>query len=363
MIEKSGSHALTATVHWLEGMCPDPSYSKSCLDLLRRHVRNYHPGREPPTSRAQKACTACHARKERCDGGYPCNRCQRRMITCSLTRPGTTRDERTHQEMQALFNPDVMGLAPGTSRWIAQDLIDIYFRDFHPTWPFLHRGTFKPSKEPCVLLQSMVMMGLWIKGDPASRDMARAFHHQLLSAIQAQRSQWYISEVVHPNHETPWPMATYQSILLLLIFAVLVAKQETTFDLNLRCQLPAPKYELLVSLVESCRRLGLFSYPNMLARHDASAPVALIWVSAEESKRFGLALEGCRSRSELLTLADLDFCLPDSDEVWNAPPGVGPESIRNSALRQTCRDNRNPDCWISQTSGQLYDSVVAFDWI
>lgn len=187
-------------------------------------------------------------------------------------------------------------------------------------------------------------------------------------------------ETSSPNEHTPWPTPTYQSILLQLIFALLVSKQESTLDLNFRFQLPDSRYELLTSLVQTCRRLGLFNYPNMLSRFHPSAPIALIWVSVEELKRFGLALyKLCRLcargdstnksssssglRNELLTLRDLDFCMPDSDQVWNAPPGSGSEWFRSIASQQTCRDNQDSAGWISQTSANLYDERVSFDWI
>ncbi|KAL4928878.1 Zn(II)2Cys6 transcription factor [Aspergillus undulatus] len=341
--------------------------------------------KEPPPSRAPKACRACHVRKERCDSGSPCNRCQRRRITCSRTRQESEiHDESTVPNAQALLSTELVGPVPDTSRWTGQDFIDIYFRDFHPIWPFLHRGTFDVSKEPCILLQSMVMIGLWIQGGQEGRDTAMTFHLKLLSAIQDQRSQWYISESTPcRDSKAPWPMATYQSILLQCIFALLVAKQETTLDLNLRFQLPFQKYELLASLVETCRRLRLFYYPNMLTKHSSSAPLALVWVSVEEVKRFGLALyKLCRlctcaqgesgradtdirddSSPSLLTLADLDFCMPDSDEVWNAPPGTGAGLFQSIALQQTCRDNRDSGGWISQTAGRLYDARVRYDWV
>lgn len=187
-------------------------------------------------------------------------------------------------------------------------------------------------------------------------------------------------ETSSPNERTPWPIPTYQSILLQLIFALLVAKQDSTFNLNFRLQLPDSEYELLTSLVETCCRLGLFNYPNMLARFHSSDSIALVWMSVEEIKRFGLALyKLCRLctrsdstnksgsssglRNELLTLRDLDFCMPDSDEVWNTLPGSGTEWFRSTALQQTCRNNRDPDGWISQTSAKLYDERVSFDWI
>lgn len=203
---------------------------------------------------------------------------------------------------------------------------------------------------------------------------------KLTLLVMFLKSQWYIPEILNPNEHTPWPIPTYQSILLQLIFALLVAKQESTLNLNFRFRLPDSKYELLTSLVQTCRRLGLFNYPNMLSRFHPSAPIALIWVSVEELKRFGLALyKLCRLcargdsnnnsgnssglRNELLTLGDLDFCMPDSDQAWNAPPGSGSEWFRNIAVQQTCRNNQDPAGWISRTSANLYDERVSFDWI
>lgn len=181
----------------------------------------------------------------------------------------------------------------------------------------------------------------------------------------------------HQDKASPWPMATYQGILLQLIFAIFVAEKDATFDLSLRLQLPTQKYELLSSLVETCRLTGLFYYPNMLSRYHASAPLALVWVGVEETKRFGLALyKLCRlcsrsgwntingnnsaSRNNLLHLTDMEFCMPDSDEIWNAPED---EFIRLTTLRQTSRDDRDPEKWISKASAQLHDTRVGFDWI
>ena len=178
-------------------------------------------------------------------------------------------------------------------------------------------------------------------------------------------------------------MATYQSILLQLIFAVMT-KREITFDLNLRCQLPAPEYELLTSLVQTCRRLGMFYFPNMLAQHDSSAPITLIWLSVEEAKRFGLALykicrlctrnpddtpdrPGGRLQREMLTLAELDFCMPDSDEVWNALTVEEADTIRRTAVQDSAVQgtfmDRDPGNWISHASGTLCDAGVGLDWI
>lgn len=209
---------------------------------------------------------------------------------------------------------------------------------------------------------------------------------RIADLIRYLKSQWYITDATAYNsHGKPWPVPTYQSILLQLIFALLLAQKEERPDFSFRIPLPPSKYELLKSLVETCRALGVFHYPNMLTQHASSTNITLIWVSVEELKRLGLALykfsrlcsqpeasiddtersngTGTGLRSELLTLADLDFCMPDSDYVWNATPGTESEAVKNSALQHEGRDNRDPDNWISRTSGPLHDPRVSFDWI
>ncbi|KAL4950114.1 C6 and C2H2 transcription factor [Aspergillus filifer] len=351
-------------------------------DLLRRHVQKYHPDKEPPAVRTQKACESCHARKERCDGGYPCSRCHRRKVLCSRTSC-----EEHHElvvdvrPIDHVLNWNLINPPSGTSTWIGQEFVNIYFNEFHPTWPFLHRATFDYTREPCVLIQSVLMIGLWVKGDPTSRERAMAFHTKVLTAIQAQKSRWYIPESSPHRQDTPWLMASYQGILLQLIFSLIIAKSETPPDINLRCQLPAPKYDLLTSLVETTRSLGIFNYLNMLAQHPPSAPPTLVWVAVEEVKRLGMALyklcRHCTSRSkrsmferqpedtksELLTLQDLEFSIPDSDYLWNAPSDAEFHKARATGLLQQGRDNSNPSGWISQMSVGMYHPSVGFDWI
>lgn len=104
--------------------------------------------------------------------------------------------------------------------------------------------------------------------------------------------------------------------------------------------------------------------------------MVLVWLSVEEIKRFGLALyKVCRMttrlessgagvsdrRTELLTLADLNFDMPDSDEVWNSPSEEAAQETLASQAK--LRDSRDVTGWISQSSSVLYDANVGFDWI
>lgn len=148
----------------------------------------------------------------------------------------------------------------------------------------------------------------------------------------------------------------------------------------MRCRLPDDKYDLLVALVQTCRWWGIFYYPNMLLQHEADAPLAIVYVSVEEIKRFGLALykvcrlstptssdlgEECSNegRNDLLALTDLSFRMPDSDELWNAPLGTESEVLKKSDSSAVGWDNGDAKNWISQASALLYDTRVGFDWI
>lgn len=167
-------------------------------------------------------------------------------------------------------------------------------------------------------------------------------------------------------------------MLLNIILALFIAREDVSMDLSMRCRLPNDRYKLLAALVQSCRRWGIFSYPNMLLQHEDHAPLALVYMNVEEIKRFGLALykvsrlstsfdltgESSNSdRKELLTLADLSFCMPDSDDLWNAPLGGEPAVLNKSDSVAVGRDNGDAKNWISQASALLHDARVSFDWI
>lgn len=76
-----------------------------------------------------------------------------------------------------------------------------------------------------------------------------------------------------------------------------------------------------------------------------------------------MAGESADSRSnELLTLADISFCMPDSDELWNTWSAIGFE-ISMLASSTRAKDNPDPKNWISEASRLLYDEGVDFDWL
>ena len=61
-------------------------------------------------------------------------------------------------------------------------------------------------------------------------------------------------------------------------------------NLDLKASISAADLTLLKSLVGSYRRLGMFFYPNMLARYKEADLPSFVWVDVEEFKRFNISL-------------------------------------------------------------------------
>lgn len=103
-------------------------------------------------------------------------------------------------------------------------------------------------------------------------------------------------------------------------------KADGAVSLDLKTSISAADLALLKSLVGSCRKLGMFFYPNMLARYKESDLPSFVWVGTEELKRFIMALYklcakvSCRStdNSPLLHARELQFPLPSNDPLWNS---------------------------------------------
>lgn len=174
--------------------------------MLRRHIKVRHGEDSLPPSRAAAACTACRGKKERCQGGIPCDACRQRGSICLPAQKQispTVRDDIDKEAHGLLDTPiehsslkgnaalphlaDMELAVPHTTIWAAQVYIDKYFAEFHPQWPFLHRSTFNMATEPCVLIQSVLAIGLWIEGSKEAREASDFLERRLHSAIQDQR--------------------------------------------------------------------------------------------------------------------------------------------------------------------------------
>ncbi|KAL4788931.1 hypothetical protein BDV19DRAFT_397702 [Aspergillus venezuelensis] len=191
-----------------------------------------------------------------------------------------------------------------------------YFQYFHPQWPFLHPSTYNVENEPPLLVYSVVAIGLWVDVTAASRVAALTLHAKLGYYIAKHQVCFTIPSCL----SSICPVATYQAIILHLIFAV---------QRILHAPLSGTHYDVLLALVEVCRRQHVFLYLKMVQRYRGIASTACVWVGVEEIKRLGMAprsvcelykhsFTGYVNARELVTWADLHFPVPDSDELWNA---------------------------------------------
>lgn len=68
-----------------------------------------------------------------------------------------------------------------------EQYIGVYFKEFHPFWPFIHRASFNMRRETPLLLQSMTVIGLWASGEPNAQSAAVEIHGKLDLAIHDQK--------------------------------------------------------------------------------------------------------------------------------------------------------------------------------
>lgn len=149
-------------------------------DTLRRHMRRDHKVNEPPP-RTKYACTNCRHTKSRCEGGSPCSECLRRRIPCSLNSPDGETENASPSSLRSQ-GPNNIPYGPDK----VQHYLKLYFSLFHPHWPFMHRASFNMHNETPLLVQSMVVMGLWVSKERSAQSAAIDLHKTLNSAIRQQ---------------------------------------------------------------------------------------------------------------------------------------------------------------------------------
>ncbi|KAL5342265.1 hypothetical protein BJX70DRAFT_339546 [Aspergillus crustosus] len=337
-------------------------------DTLRRHRQQRHGVQDPP--RIKYACVACRKQKTGCRGGPPCSNCLHRGIECSLSlqedEPATERNG----NIDSLAQDSPTQLSERRSEK-ERHYLSQYFRLFHPHWSFIHQGSFSDHAETPLLVQSMIVIGLWLSNEDKAKPRAIALHNVLKSAIQDQKGLWDASVAEEATASCTWPIPTYQAVLLHIIFALL-SKPSGPLGLDLKPSLSPPDADILDRLVASCKRLGMFYYPNMLARYVATDIPSYVWVGIEEVKRFNLALfracNACSNQrtsvnegkidetsasSRRLRAEDLQFPLPRNDPLWLAMEkedwsAAAAEDVDSCSLADTLESE-----WISKSANVL----------
>ncbi|KAJ5665547.1 uncharacterized protein N7477_007995 [Penicillium maclennaniae] len=314
--------------------------------------------------RARRACKSCHTGKSRCEGGVPCDECLRRGIQCLFDDNDTIETKRPASS--DLASSPGQGRVQSTHFEKKEQYIGLYFKKFHRFWPFIHRGSFNIHRETPLLLQSMTVLGLWCSGEQPSRSAAVELHEKLHLAIRDQKANWDVSDKDEFSSTLPWPISTYQAILLHIIFS-LILRSRDALDFEFKVSLSPADTELLEALVRSCRKRGMLFYPNMLTRFKEVGLASFAWVCTEEVKRFNLALyKACGklsstqsnngshnspdSSDSLLSAGDLQFPLPKNDVLWNAL-GKSEWLVLVQDETTLCVDDNCQEPWISSMAG------------
>ncbi|KAL4993197.1 hypothetical protein BDV10DRAFT_198522 [Aspergillus recurvatus] len=274
------------------------------IDTLRRHIQTVH-GIAEPAPQIKHACTHCRNQKTRCHDGPPCTNYTRLTMPRSIPLPPRIRRSETED------------------RFVGR-----YFDLFHPHWPFIHRGTFIEYETP-LLVQSMVVIGLWMTEEENTQCMAVDLHNVLDAAIRQQTEQWDGSLSEEACASCSWPIPTYQAILLHIISAGMIRGSRTLLP-DLKPSLTSADANLLRRFVASCKKLGMFYYPNILARFSQNEPAAYfnlalfkVCKSFSGSGRQGNGADGLSDDREEtvnwgMSARDLQFPLPRNTPLWNA---------------------------------------------
>lgn len=144
-------------------------------------------------------------------------------------------------------------------------------------------------------------------------------------------------------------------------------------NLDLKPSLAPADADLLERLVISCKKLGMFYYPNILEHYANNIVPGFSWVSIEDVKRFNLALfrvcrafgfldtkEGINITGKIsgtLHACDLQFPPLKNTLLWKAVTKDEWESAATTDMDRHSIDDPLPQEWISN-SADIVELVV-----
>ncbi|KAJ5667255.1 C2H2 type zinc finger domain protein [Penicillium longicatenatum] len=106
-----------------------------------------------------------------------------------------------------------------------------------------------------------------------------------------------------------------------MLFSLLFMNADGGVNLDLEASISAADLALLKSLVRTCRRLGMFLYPTMLARYNEADLPLFVAVGIEKSNDSTVCAKLSSYSSEdriLLHASEPQFPLPGNDALLNA---------------------------------------------
>jgi hypothetical protein len=82
--------------------------------------------------------------------------------------------------------------------------IELYFEKFHSHWPFIHRASFYAPREVPLMVQSMIVIGLWASGEQTSQSAAKDLHNKIDAAIREQTVRFFHGNSVALISNADW---------------------------------------------------------------------------------------------------------------------------------------------------------------
>ncbi|KAF4976006.1 hypothetical protein FZEAL_7262 [Fusarium zealandicum] len=224
-----------------------------------------------PDPRRGRACDACHANKTKCNGGTKCALCVKRGINCTYKLVGKNETDSNGSRNNAAASDSSDSPSPvprdvelqdsvaaaavaanggrqrlslaeaawlglrrisqrlscreisiendgqlleGDKGWM-EPATDEYLGRFHDTWPILHGPTITSMHQPTILTISVIMIGSWLKNPDDLREPVLRIHEILVDRF----FEWLVHPRPRHQIDKPWPVETFQAIVLNIIFA------------------------------------------------------------------------------------------------------------------------------------------------
>ena len=193
--------------------------------------------------------------------------------------------ERLHKRMQPRIRNSNEALPSAN---FLDNCLKLYFKNFDPVFPILHRPTFSPSLGNSYVLISMCSIGSMFVGSSEALKQGRTLYERLNRVILSSWERWVLSSIQVDNLAIAYSLAIAQAALLGQTFGYLSDDAEhlttsevfhgTVLTMGRRCKL--------------LRKLTNIS-SGLLSLADGSVSVDSLWrdwAKAEETKRLIMGL-------------------------------------------------------------------------
>ncbi|EEB05167.1 hypothetical protein SJAG_00163 [Schizosaccharomyces japonicus yFS275] len=197
-----------------------------------------------------------------------------------------------HLELSVEFDASLI------SQWL-----DVFWNRFASLWPIIHHSTFSVQKAPPALTMSILMFPMRLSENKVIRDLSALIQKQLYPYL-----------IDHPKFGPPSCLWILQSLFLNVVYA----RMSTTVQQH---QHSKPMLAYFIELLQQ----GFVPYQSTTPDADPETEKWLAWVHNESIKRVaiytlvfevqGLILFGY---SPILSVAEVSYSLPCSDDKWNS---------------------------------------------